>query len=43
VITRTPQLMSARSGASRIDGAELELTVADGEEIRTEISAEFTR
>jgi L-histidine N-alpha-methyltransferase len=27
----------------RIDGADLELTFADGEEIRTEISAKFTR
>jgi L-histidine N-alpha-methyltransferase len=26
----------------RIDGANLELTFADGEEIRTEISAKFT-
>ena len=29
--------------AVRIDGADLELTFADGEEIRTEISAKFTR
>jgi hypothetical protein len=35
--------MSARSGASRIDGADLEPTFADGDEIRTEISAKFTR
>jgi L-histidine Nalpha-methyltransferase len=27
----------------RIDGADLEVTFADGEEIRTEISAKFTR
>ncbi len=27
----------------RIDGAELEVQFADGEEIRTEISAKFTR
>jgi L-histidine N-alpha-methyltransferase len=27
----------------RIDGADLEITFADGEEIRTEISAKFTR
>ena len=27
----------------RVDGADLELTFADGEEIRTEISAKFTR
>jgi L-histidine N-alpha-methyltransferase len=27
----------------RIDGADLEVTLADGEEIRTEISAKFTR
>jgi L-histidine Nalpha-methyltransferase len=26
-----------------IDGADLEVTFADGEEIRTEISAKFTR
>ncbi len=29
--------------AVRIDGADLEVTFADGEEIRTEISAKFTR
>jgi L-histidine Nalpha-methyltransferase len=29
--------------AVRIDGAGLELRFADGEEIRTEISAKFTR
>jgi L-histidine N-alpha-methyltransferase len=27
----------------RIDGADLEITFADGEEMRTEISAKFTR
>jgi L-histidine N-alpha-methyltransferase len=27
----------------RIDGADLEVTFADGEEIRTEVSAKFTR
>ena len=37
------RLRACGAQAVRIDGADLEVTFADGEEIRTEISAKFTR
>ena len=37
------RLCAKGAQAVRIDGADLEVSFADGEEIRTEISAKFTR
>jgi L-histidine N-alpha-methyltransferase len=37
------RLRSNGAQTVRIDGADLEVTFADGEEIRTEVSAKFTR
>ena len=37
------RLRASGAQAVRIDGANLDVTLADGEEIRTEISAKFTR